>query len=209
MATRGTELTHRLIQVLRASDPLREVVDRLSMLRLPDCVLGAGCIAQTVWNLDYGKPVGTGIADYDLVYFDEDLSDEAENAARDHVRTVLGDLGITLDVKNQARVHLWYGKRFGYEIRPYASAHDAIDTWPTTATAVGLQNDAGQLGVYAPFGLEDLFSGIVRANRVQITHEIYASKVQRWRSHWPDLVVLPWGQGAGLEGRRRLGKRLC
>lgn len=43
-------------------------------------------------------------------------------------------LNIVADVKNQARVHTWYGGRFGY-ILPYASTADAISTWPTTATA--------------------------------------------------------------------------
>lgn len=202
MATNGTRLEHELIEALRGSDSLRGALDRLPELRLRDCHLGAGCVAQTVWNLKYGEFLHAGITDYDLVYFDPDLSEDAERAARDHVRMVLGHLGVTLDVKNQARVHLWYRQRFGYAVRPYASVRDAINTWPTTATAVALGNDAGRLGVYAPFGLDDLFAGVVRANRVQITREIYASKVRRWMRHWPKLVVLPWEQGVGQEASR-------
>lgn len=197
-------MEHQLIEALRASDALREALDRLPRLELPDCFLGAGCVAQTVWNLEHGRPPGAGIADYDLVYFDPDVSEAAEHAARDHARTVLGDLGVALDVKNQARVHLWYRERFGYRIRAYASARDAIASWPTTATAVALSHDIGRLRVYAPFGLEDLFGGVVRANRVQITREIYASKVDRWLRDWPKLTVLPWEKGVGFEGRRWL-----
>lgn len=202
MATNGTTLEHELFEALRASDPLRETLDRLPELRMRDCHLGAGCVAQTVWNRRHGESLGSGITDYDLVYFDPDLSEDAERATRDHVRTVLGHLGVALDVKNQARVHLWYRERFGYAVRPYASVHDAINTWPTTATAVAVGNDAGRLGVYAPFGLDDLFAGVVRANRVQITREIFTSKVRRWTRHWPNLVVLPWEHGVGQEALR-------
>lgn len=209
MATNGTKLEHELIEALRASDLLQEALGRLPALGLPDCFLGAGCIAQTVWNLEHSMPLSARIADYDLVYFDPDLSEAAEHAARAHARTILGDLPVTLDVKNQARVHLWYGERFGYDIRPYSSTRDSIKTWPTTATAVGLCNDAGRIRVCAPFGLEDLFAGVVRANRVQITREIYASKVLRWVCRWPNLTVLPWEQGVGSEASRWLQEPAC
>ena len=39
-----------------------------------------GLPVQTVWNVLAGRPRGTGIRDYDLVYFDEDLSWAAEDA---------------------------------------------------------------------------------------------------------------------------------
>jgi hypothetical protein len=42
-----------------------------------------------------------------------------------------------IDVKNEARVHLWYKSHFGYDIPPYHSVEEAMDSWPTTATAVG------------------------------------------------------------------------
>src|ERR1700730_3374080 len=38
-----------------------------------------------------------------------------------------------------ARVHLWYEDRFGYALKPYLSSADAIATFPTTATAVGVR----------------------------------------------------------------------
>lgn len=193
----------RLGEALRANELIWEALDRLPSLHLPDWYLGAGCIAQTVWNLAHGMPVHEGILDYDLVYFDPDLSEEAELSARDRAHALLADLGLVLDVKNQARVHVWYRERFGYDIRPYASSRDAIETWPTTATAVGVRADGGELGVYAPFTLDDLLDLVVRANRVQITPEIYQAKADRWLRRWPGLVVLPWEQGVGVEGSRR------
>jgi hypothetical protein len=34
------------------------------------------------------------------------------------------------DVKNQAAVHLWYERRFGYAVPPLHSVEDAVATWP-------------------------------------------------------------------------------
>ncbi|MGH7573828.1 MAG: hypothetical protein ACREM1_01695 [Longimicrobiales bacterium] len=49
---------------------------------------------------------------------------------------------------------------------------------------------------------EERREALVRANRVQITRDIYVSKVLRWTRHWPNLIVLPWEQGVGLEALR-------
>jgi hypothetical protein len=98
-----------------------------------------------------------------------------------------------IDVKNEARVHLWYEAKFGYAIRPYASVADAITTFPTTATAVGLRPGPEGLAVFAPYGLADLLGLIVRPNKRQITRSIYEAKVTRWTSVWPGLKVVPWG----------------
>ena len=85
---------------------------------------------------------------------------------------------------------------------PYTSSEDAIGTWPTTATAVGVRLAQGRPVVFAPYGLDDLLGLVVRANRVQITPEIYRRKVSRWTRHWPNLTVLPWAAGRGKEGDR-------
>ena len=119
-------------------------------------------------------------------------------------RGLVADLNIELDVTNQARVHIWYPKQFGYSIQPYRSTEDAIGTWPTTATAIGVRPSGRGLEVWAPFGTDDLFNLVVRPNRVQITPAIYDAKVTRWVARWPSLVVLPWEEGVGSFGLRRL-----
>ena len=128
----------RLLAHLRGSSVLWECLERLAALELPGCYLGAGCVAQTVWNAAHDKPPEADIDDYDVVYFDAgDLTEVGENEATTRVRNALADLRVAVDVKNQARVHLWYRQRFGYDIVPYISTEDAIATWPTTATAIG------------------------------------------------------------------------
>lgn len=195
----------RLMADLRGSAVLWECLERLEVLGLPDCYLGAGCIAQTVWNAAHDKPPAAGISDHDVVYFDAaDLTENGEHEATATVRTLMADLPLNVDVKNQARVHLWYRRRFGYDIVPYKSIEDAIATWPTTATAIGVRLAQRRPRVFAPFGLDDLLGLVVRANRVQITPEIYRRKVARWTRHWPNLTVLPWETGRGEVGKRRI-----
>ena len=172
---------------------LGEILERFEEVALPDSWLVAGCIAQTIWNLGYGQPAEFGLKDVDLIYFDEqDLSFEAEASHERRLGHLFQHLPIKLDVKNEARVHLWYEDRFGYAIEPYSSSSDAIATFPTTATAVGVRGMGYKFGCCAPFGLDDLFSLVVRPNKRQITRAIYEAKVDRWRPIWPRLTFLPW-----------------
>ena len=48
------------------------ILSRLEELAAPDPWLTAGCLSQTYWNLQTGRPPTQGIRDYDLFYFDED-----------------------------------------------------------------------------------------------------------------------------------------
>ncbi|MBV8952398.1 MAG: nucleotidyltransferase family protein [Actinobacteria bacterium] len=162
-------------------------------LDLPDWYFGAGGVAQTVWNLLHGFEPAVGIKDYDLVYFDvADLSAESEREAAAEVGDRLRDLGIVVDVKNEARVHLWYEQRFGRHLEPYCSAGEAIASWPTTASSVGVRYHDSRFVVCAPFGLADLFAMVARANKAIVTRDVYEEKVTRWARLWPQLTVLPW-----------------
>jgi len=195
----------RLAAALRQNEALWDCLHRIPALNLASWYLGAGCVAQTIWNLAHGKAPGADILDYDLVYYESELSEERERAVTRKARELVADLQIELDVTNEAHVHIWYPKQFGYRIQPYLSTEDAIGTWPTTATAIGVRPRGRQLEVCAPFGLDDLFNLVVRPNRVQITPAIYNAKVTRWVSRWPSLVVCRWEEGVGSSGLRHLG----
>jgi uncharacterized protein len=178
---------------LRASPIVRPVFERWDAIALPDCWVVAGAVFQTFWNAAYELPPAYGIRDVDLIYFDDaDLSEEAEAAHAARIGALFAGSSVCFDVKNEARVHLWYAQKFGYPIRPYASSRDAIATFPTTPGAVGVRPTAAGLEYCAPFGLEDLLALVVRPNKVQITAEIYAAKVIRWKALWPHLTIVDW-----------------
>ena len=134
-----------------------------------------------------------GISDIDFVYFDNnDLTINGENKIIENINNIMGIIPVKIDIKNQARVHLWYKQHFGYDIKPYISVENTINSWPTTATSIGVRIENKKFEIYAPYGLNDLFGMIVRANKTQITEEIYYQKVNKWIKKWSSLTIIPW-----------------
>ena len=178
--------------IMRTNPVVCRVLDRLPRLGLPSWYLGAGGITQTVWNHLHGYDPTHGIRDYDVVYHDaNDLTEATERRVEADVTALVGG-GVRLDVTNEARVHLWYERRFGRPLAPYRSAEHAIATWPTTASSVGVRADGADFAVCAPFGLGDLFAMVVRANTALVDRAVYEAKAERWRREWPRVTVLPW-----------------
>ncbi len=182
------------LQHAMAQNPVAEAVMAVAgEMKLSGWYLGSGAVAQTVWNLRHGYAPAEDIKDYDLVYFDpDDLTAESERRVEEQVAARLSESGAVVDVHNEARVHLWYEKRFGRHLDPYRSTEEAISTWPTTASSVGVRRDSAGFVVCAPFGLSDLFAMVARPNKVKVSQEIYEDKVARWQSSWPKLRVVPW-----------------
>lgn len=189
----GRDDRQHLKTMVSESPLLGAVLDHWNEIQLPDCWLAAGAVAQTVWNHRLGHAPDYGINDIDIVYFDPDnLTKAAEDAEERRIHSVFADTPVAFDVKNEARVHLWYASRFGQEIAPYRSTRDAIATFPTTATAIGVRKVDRRFEISAPYGLDDLHRLIVRPNKVQITEPIYRAKVARWRNLWPALDIRDW-----------------
>ena len=170
------------------------ILARWDRLELPDAWLVAGCLFQTVWNLQCGRAAGSGIKDYDLFYFDgADLSEAGEQRAQARVDAVLGDLGVTVEVANQARVHLWYPGHFDRPYPPLCSSQDGIRRFLVLETCVGVR--PGE--VHAPYGLDGIHAGTLSPNPLTPYPELFADKVASYRARWPHL-----GQGAaGPHGR--------
>lgn len=178
---------------LRESPVVSRVFDGWPELALPNCWMVAGAIVQTYWNSAHGFSPLHGISDIDLIYFDpDDLTEESENEHSMRINRRYDDLGIKLDVKNEARVHQWYEDRFGYPIDAYTSAESAMETFPTTAGAIGVRPVGQALEAFAPFGFDDLINLVIKPNKRQITRAIYVEKVARWKPNWPQVRFLDW-----------------
>jgi len=173
---------------------LMEVLARARDLQLPDCWLVSGAIYNSVWNSLTGRPSMTGIKDIDLFYFDDtDLSYEAEDAVIQRAAPLFAHLPLPVEIRNQARVHLWYEGHFGTPYRPLRSSREGIDRFATTTHSVGVQlNGLGDLLVYAPYGLDEMFSFRLTPNRVNDNRRTHETKAARALTIWPELIVEPW-----------------
>jgi uncharacterized protein len=112
---------------------------------------------------------------------------------------VFGDLPVPVEIRNEARVHLWYADRFGAPApSAFRSAAEPIDGFAAVCCCYGIRVDDGRATVYAPYGYDDLFAMVVRPNRRQAPRYVYESKAARWKQHWPELTVLPWDSAGEL-----------
>lgn len=167
-----------------ANDNNRTILERWDALALPDGWLVAGCLFQTVWNLQTGRAPEADIKDYDLFYFDDgDLSEEGERAVQKRVDNVLADLTVPIEVCNQARVHTWYESYFGHPYPQLHSARDGIDRFLIPATCVGIRPGA----IHAPNGLQMLYDGILTTNPLTPHIDLFDAKAASYLSRWPWL----------------------
>lgn len=177
--------------IVRANSSLMTVLRTARELDLPDWLVFSGAIYQPVLNHLTGRPLDYGIKDYDLGYFDAcDISYEAEDVVIRRVAEALAPpLREMVEVRNQARVHLWFEGKFGEAYAPLTSTREALGRFvsPLFAVGVRLELDDG-LTVVAPFGLEDLFGMRLRPNpnRVTAGFERTAASVT---ARWPEVQV--------------------
>jgi len=182
------------LEIVR-SDPLVEAaLAKAEEAALPDWLLVSGVLYNTVWNHLTGKPSGYGIKDIDLFYFDgADLSYQAED--REIVRTQPHFAGLPrpVEIRNQARVHLWYPERYGQACPAYRNAQDSLRNFASKTHAVGVRSvAAGHLELIAPFGLDDLFSFRMTPNHALDNRRTHTEKAERAKSLWPEVSVVAW-----------------
>jgi hypothetical protein len=167
----------------------RRLLDGLAELSLPQCYLTAGCLFQTVWNVLSARPPAENIKDYDVFYFDgSDLSWEGEDSVIRRAARLADRLGLPVEVKNQARVHLWYKQRFGSEYPQLHSTRDGIARYLVRCTCVGIDVASGE--VFAPDGFADLAAGILRINPLLPRDGLWRAKAERYRERWPWLRIV-------------------
>ncbi len=209
----------RLAELLAAEAWMQRALDAVAASGLPDAWIGAGAVRDIVWGRQYGAFDPAAVKDVDVAYFDVgDLTKQRDLAAEETLAR-LADL--PWEATNQAAVHTWYQQYFGgAAVEPFASVHEAVATWPETATCVavrrgrgGVENgrienggiesggiessriESGGIEICAPHGLADLLGGVWRVNPVRVTSEVSQARLarQRVRVWWPRVTVVPPG----------------
>lgn len=185
------DLEARLCAVLRGDVHLLAVLRIARDLALPDWLVFSGAIYQPVWNHLTGRPPDYGVKDYDLGYFDAaNTSYEAEDRIIRRVAAAFEPpLREMVEVRNQARVHLWFEDHFGEPYAPLTNTAEALTRFaaPTFAVGARLEQD-DSLTIVAPFGLEDLFAMRIAPNPLRVAKGL-AGIIANVRARWPEVIV--------------------
>lgn len=185
-------LEEELFTILQRTDWIISALRTVRSLSLPHWCIGAGALRNVVWDWlhKYTKP--SFLSDIDVAYFD--VADVTRQRDRD-LDALLTEKqpGAPWQVTNQAGVHLWFNRRFGYSVEPLISIEDAVGSWPETATSVAvslLPDD--QLKLIAPYGLGDLFSMIIRRNPRRVSVEEYRRRIvsKKYQERWPKVRIV-------------------
>ncbi|WP_312884386.1 nucleotidyltransferase family protein [Paenibacillus xylanilyticus] len=176
----------KLIQSIRAHERLMHDLRQVRSLALPQCYIGAGYIRNYIWDVLHGYAQRELHSDIDVVYFDaEDMDEVRDVRLENQLRDETGNP--KWSVKNQARMHLRNGTG------PYQSTEDALRYWPEIVTAIGVQLDEkDQIGICAPYGLDDLYALTVRRSPLYTDAKGYNQRVEqkRWQDQWPKLTIV-------------------
>ena len=194
------ELAGRLTEIVRAAPSLMRVLRTARTLDLPDWLVMSGAVYQRVLNHLTGREPDYGVRDYDLGYYDaSDISWDAEDVAIRRVASAFDEkLKSIVEVRNQARVHLWFEAHFGEAYTPLSSTAEALERFVSPTFAVGVRLDAeDRLHIEAPFGLAHLFALRLRPNprRPYGGFDRVATSVVR---RWPELRV----EAGAIPGQR-------
>ena len=177
-----------LERIVRATPWLMDLLRAARTVDPPDWLIGSGAVRTAVWDHLHGHPPPPRLRDVDLAFFDpDDLTPERERAVQRALTAV--HPGVEWDARNQAAVHLWYGR----EVEPLTSTADGVATWPETASAVALRlTHADELEIVAPCGLEDLLGLVHRRNPRRVTVEEYERRLREKRiaERWPRVKIV-------------------
>ncbi len=196
VASSDTSPRDRFEQIIRADTVIWPALDIARSLALPDWLIASGAVYQSIWNALIGRPCGYGLKDIDLIYFDDsDLSWGAEDncirKADAAFRAV--NLGVPVETRNQARVHLWFEDKFGVPYAPLTSSAESLSRYESTASAIGIRlDDNDRLHIIAPFGIEDAMAMRFRPNTHtdQEIHSTYDRKASRCQRVWPEAKYI-------------------
>jgi len=190
-----SDLEARLVDMVRADPGLMHVLGGVRDQGLPDWRIFSGAVYQCVWNALTGRPAGYGVRDYDVGYYDPDTSWDAEDVVIKRVAAAFdAPFRDMVEVRNQARVPIWFPDHFGEPYAPLSGTDEALERFVAPAFAVGVRLERDDtISVAAPLGLEDVFALTLRPNPTRGVAKDWPRVVERARTRWPELTILEPG----------------
>ncbi|MBE9212064.1 nucleotidyltransferase family protein [Plectonema cf. radiosum LEGE 06105] len=172
------------LQNILTNSTVGAVLSPISQLNLPNWWLAGGAVRNTVWRSIFGENCKLFIKDFDIAFFDENGERNQELTAKAALNTVFPDY--LFDIKNQASFGRW---RSGRKI--YTSTEDGIKNWLHTTAAIGVRlNTQGEWEFFTPYGLDDLFNGIIRPTPANIDNPDAQLKADGYLQKCPCLRLV-------------------
>ena len=192
LSGRPFEAQHAALVAMISDEPvLMEVLAGIA--ELPEGLVVAGALYNLAWNRLSGRAPLSGVADIDVFYFDpSDLSYEAEDVVIRRLAARFAHLPLPVQVRNQARVHLWFEGKFGAPFTPLRSAAEMLGRYSSKTHSVRARLERGEIELVTPFGLDEHFSFRVVPNHALANQPAYEAKAARVKATWPEVTVLPW-----------------
>lgn len=179
-----------LLDILTKNSDLMMILDEISELKLSNWYVAAGSVFQSVWNYLDKNDLMTNVHDIDLVYFDDQISfiDSISND-KQLEKSLSEKFPYCFDVHNEAYMHLWQNSK---KI-PYENTENAIERWIATVHAIGISGNSDQFTIFAPYGIEDIFTKTIRPiYHKDNNQELYENKVAKWQERFSDLNIIKW-----------------
>ena len=182
----------RLVSIVRNDADLMTVLTTVRGLGLNDWLIFSGSVYQAAWNDLTGRAPGYGVKDFDLGYFDEDVSWDAEDVVIKRVAAAFEEpLRSRVETRNQRRVSEWFEEKFGEPYPPIEDTAEALTRFVAPAFAVGVRlQDDDQITVVAPFGLGDVFEMVIRPNPHRPLAKDWDRVIARALERWPELKIV-------------------
>jgi hypothetical protein len=150
--------------------------------KIPNAWIGAGAVRNLVWKARFGDQCRVQTPDIDVAYWEEDFTDGREQSWEKKFHDALV---APWQVRNQ---HRFASKKTG---QVWTSVEDGIASWVETATTVAIhRGEQDELIIFAPYGLEDLFAGILRPTE-DVSDEFFLERIKtkQWQAHCPALRI--------------------
>ncbi|KKW72705.1 hypothetical protein VN96_1158 [Lactococcus cremoris] len=179
-----------LLDILTKNSDLMMILDEISELKLSNWYVAAGSVFQSVWNYLDKNDLMTNVHDIDLVYFDDQISfiDSVSND-KQLEKSLSEKFPYRFDVHNEVYMHLWQNSK---KI-PYENTENAIERWIATVHAIGISGNSDQFTIFAPYGLDDIFTKTIRPiYHKDNNQELYENKVAKWQERFSDLNIIKW-----------------
>ncbi len=159
------EDTYRLalVEIVKGSPWFMDALRAVASLGLGSWCIGAGAVRNLVWDHLHGYTQPSRLPD------------------------------LPWEATNQAGVHLWFKSCCGQPVAPLHSLHEAVASWPEYASCVGVTLDGAEnIDVISPWGLEDLFSMVVRRNPIRASARTFLQRVEQkqYLRRWPRVRVV-------------------